>query len=181
VASYGGKPVSGAKVTFRDEDVVGVLARLIAASGDMKGAYQNIGEELRQSTIDRMRAGQTPEGNPFAKLNPLYAKFEKKGPGILRESGELLGSIVYQLAGDGAGVEVGTDRLHARVHQFGATILPKNANALVFSLGGKTVHLADVTIPARPFLGVSETDKTAILEILSDFLDEASGGELEKE
>jgi phage gpG-like protein len=50
----------------------------------------------------------------------------------------------------------GTGWIGAKVHQFGAVIRPKDAKALSFTVGGKRVVAKKVTIPARPYLGVSE-------------------------
>ncbi|MGO4872748.1 MAG: phage virion morphogenesis protein [Roseiarcus sp.] len=49
----------------------------------------------------------------------------------------------------------GTGWIGAKVHQFGATIVPKDARALHFMFGGEDVFAKKVTIPARPYLGVS--------------------------
>ena len=174
--------MSGAKIQVEDEDVVGALSRLIAAAGDTKGALQNVGEALMASTKQRIRDEVSPDGAKFKALNPLYAKFEKKGPGILRgANGEVggLSDIVYQLGGDGQSVEVGNNVVYGAIHQFGGTIVPKTADALIFRLGGETVQVASVTIPARPYLGVSDADRTEILGIFEDFLIEATGGELD--
>ena len=47
---------------------------------------------------------------------------------------------------------VGTNVRYAAVHQFGATILPKNANHLAVPVGGGLHFLKMATIPSRPFL-----------------------------
>ncbi|MDR3213516.1 MAG: phage virion morphogenesis protein [Azoarcus sp.] len=62
----------------------------------------------------------------------------------------------------GAGVVIGTHRSYgtadAGVHQFGTHRAGRNHN---------------VTIPARPFLGLSATDEATVLSIIQDALDEA--------
>ncbi len=69
-----------------------------------------------------------------------------------------------------ATLAIGTNRAHARVHQFGATIEAKNGQALVFALGDRIVQVASVTVPARPFLGLSNADREEAIAILEDFL-----------
>jgi phage gpG-like protein len=70
-------------------------------------------------------------------------------------SGQLAGSIRYQLLPGGTGVEVGTNRFAdawdggAAVHQFGSR---------------------DGRIPARPFLGLSDADETGVMAILNRHL-----------
>lgn len=172
--------MSGAGITI-DVGVIpitDVLSRLLAAAGDLRPALKNIGEYETASTIERIGREESPDGSVFAPLNPLYAE-GKKGPGILRgESGDLA-SIVYQLAGDDS-VEIGNNAVHGAIHQFGGVIKAKNVPALIFSMGGQSFAVESVTIPARPYLGVSAEDETEILGILSDFLDDAAGGHLER-
>ena len=170
--------MTGVRIEVNTEQVLDVLQRLLAATGDLRPVLKNIGEYEAQATKDRIAKGVTPEGVPFAPLNPLYAA-TKKGPGILRgESGDLA-SIVYQLAEEDS-VEIGNNAIHGAIHQFGGVIRPKNGPALVFSLGGQTVFASEVTIPARPYLGVSDDDEREILAIIADYLDEASGSVLDR-
>lgn len=169
---------SGAKITVQDGDVVGALSRLIAAAGDVSGALKNVGEDLQRTTKERIRKEVSPDGTPFEPLNFAYASVEKKGPGILRgENGENggLSAIVYQLGSDGQSVEVGNNVVYGAIHQFGGVIRPKSASALVFSLGGRTVHADSVEIPARPYLGVSAEDRENILDAFEFFLSQAAG------
>src|SRR3546814_7144 len=136
---------------------------------------KNIGLHLVHSTKDRFLEERAPDGLPWAPLNPAYAA-AKRGPGILRElgnAGGLMGSISYEVTGNQ--LEWGTNKVHAAVHQLGATIRPRTAEALVFPIGGETVIAKSVTIPAREFLGVSADDETEILAILEDFIADATG------
>ena len=81
-----------------------------------------------------------------------------------------LSSIIWQLAS--SGVEIGSNVIYARAHNEGATIVPKNAAALMFSMGGQTFMVKSVTIPRRQFLGFSSEDQVRIKEIIEDhFLD----------
>jgi len=52
------------------------------------------------------------------------------------------------------------------VHQFGATIVPKDAKALCFMLGSRVVFAEKVTIPARPYLGFGPADLAAVFEVV---------------
>ncbi|MDR1648466.1 MAG: phage virion morphogenesis protein [Zoogloeaceae bacterium] len=89
-------------------------------------------------------------------------------------TGELSRGIRYQVTDGGAGVEIGTNRRYAEVHQFGATIRPKTKKALAVPIGDGTMRLVKkVTIPARPFLGLSGKDKTTVLDILRHFIAES--------
>lgn len=167
--------MAGKTITIDDSDVQDALARIIAAGGDLVPAYKNIGEYEAKITRERFRSKTDPEGQPWQALNELYAT-TKKGPGILVGQSRSLSRIVWQLAGDG--VEIGSNVIYARAHNEGATIRPKTASALVFSMGGSTFRVKSVRIPKRQFLGFSAKDTSNILDIVLDhFVDAAEGKE----
>lgn len=161
------------------------LQQLIERAGDLRDALGEIGEIVSASTQARFGQGVDPSGSPWA---PLAASTlaQKKGPGTLRESLHLQGSIRYQVEGEA--VRIGTDVPYAAAHQFGTparVIRPRNGKALAFGppasrLGGKnarTVGPAHVVkqvnhpgLTARPFLGLSTEDEDDILAMLADYL-----------
>lgn len=142
---------------------------------DTTPVMRAIGVALVDETHTRFQQAKDPQGQPWAPLLPAYESM-KRGPGILRESamrGGLMGSITFR-AGHEA-VEVGTNKIYAAVHQFGATIRPVRAERLVFRLATGVAHAESVTIPARPFLGIGPDDERAIFEVLDDAIDRAVG------
>ena len=131
---------------------------------------RQIGVVLRQTTQDRFNSGTDPEGNPWKPLLPAYAAI-KRGPSILVGSGMaggLQGSITFDTGPDY--VAVGSNRIYAAVHQFGAVIVPVKAKALRFRLAGGFVIAQRVTIPARPYLGVAPADEIEIAELAGLFI-----------
>lgn len=64
--------------------------------------------------------------------------------------------------GGSISVEIGTNVIYGAIHQFGGAAGRKDRR---------------VTIPARPFLGVSNEDSTELLAIENDHLQRAWGGE----
>jgi phage gpG-like protein len=64
---------------------------------------------------------------------------------------------------------VGTNVIYAAIHQFGGTIRPKSKRALRFRMGGRLFTLSKVSIPARPFLGLTPADRAEIAAIFADF------------
>ena len=167
--------MAGATLTIDDAEVSGALDGLLAALGDLTPVFKNIGEHVQATTIDRFAEQKSPEGVPWKPLLPIYAA-TKKGPGILRETGQMA-QIVYQVAEDM--LQVGTNAIYAAVHQFGATIRPKEKKALAFMLGGQQVIVSKVEIPARPFLGLTADDQLEISGLVEDYLDASSGGALQ--
>ena len=167
--------MSGAfiKVTVMDQALREAMAKLAARdNGLVESSLKNIGEYLVQATRRRFDTGTAPDGSRWAPLNPAYAA-TKKGSKILVGAGMrggLEGSVVWQLAG--TTLTVGTNKVYGAIHQFGGAIRPRNGNALVFRLGGKLVHAQKVTIPARPWLGIADEDRTEMTAIVRDHVNE---------
>jgi phage gpG-like protein len=84
------------------------------------------------------------------------------GEGTLRDS------ITSEVKGGAWSVLVGATMEYAAVLQFGAEIKPKSAKALFVPGYGM---LQKVTIPARPYLGVSQDDTKAIEAVVEIFLE----------
>lgn len=157
-------------VTIHDRGAREGLARLGRAMDDTTPLMAAIGTGLVEGTHTRFERAQSPDGAGWAPLSPGYAPV-KRGPGILRESamrGGLMGSINSQPGRDE--VRVGTNKIYAAIHQFGGTITPKAAPFLVFRMAGGMAHARSVTLPARPFLGISAEDEEMIGDVVEVFL-----------
>jgi len=142
------------------------LARLDAAAGDLTPLMDGIGALLEQSARDRIEdTNRAPDGAPWERS----FRAELDGGRTLFDSGRLAASLTHQ-AGRSE-VQIGTDLPYAGIHQTGGEIVPAEAGALRCRLpdGGFAV-VGKVTIPARPYLGVSETDAGEIGAIASGFL-----------
>lgn len=171
--------MTGARIAFSLNDKA-FAASVDRLGGVLRGGMlRAIGVALVEETNQRFEAGKDVWGTAWAKLNPAYAMI-KRGPGILRESRMLQRSITFQVTGNR--VAVGSNRIYAAVHQFGAVITPKGAGALSFKLGVATkkggvrkafVHAKSVTIPQRPYLGFGPKDQRAVMETLEVFIGRA--------
>jgi phage virion morphogenesis protein len=161
--------MSGVVMTVRIDAIEArrMFQQLIVISGNTTPVMRAIGVGLRANVHERFQSGVDELGVRWVALNRDYA-FAKKGPGILRESGMsggLMGSIAIRAGLDQ--VEVGSNKIYAAVHQFGATIRPKSRSHLVFRLGGNRVVFAQsVTIPARPYLGIGPQDMDMIGDVI---------------
>lgn len=167
--------MAGASITvaFEATDATRKLNRAIVAWGKPEPILKAIGVGLARNVRRRFDAGVDPDGGAWAELHPAYAPM-KKGPGILRESGGLKGSITRDVAG--YELAVGTNKIYGAIHQFGGVIRPVRAKALVFRLAFGLVKTRKVTIPARPFLGISAEDEDTIRDVAEVFLDRAIRG-----
>ena len=67
-------------------------------------------------------------------------------------------------------MRVGTNVIYAAIHQLGGKIVPKNATHLVFRLATGVVLAKSVTLPARPYLGISDDDQEMIADTVFRFL-----------
>ncbi len=138
------------------------VSRLALESGAAGKLLEEIGELGAAQTRRRIEVEKTsPDGTPWAP--------NKEGHSILLESGRHLRDSVAFLAG-GEEVEWGESWEFAHVHQYGATIVPKTAQRLAFTLNGQKVFAKKVTIPARPSVGISAENAQEITEHVSDFL-----------
>ncbi len=97
-----------------------------------------------------------------------------EGTPILYRSGDNLYGQIKSTASGLTG-EWGCAWPLSHVHQYGATIVPKNADYLAFSIGGKRVHAKKVTIPPRPFVGVSTENAQELHQFATDFLKKVFG------
>jgi phage virion morphogenesis protein len=155
-------------VTISDASVRRAFDNLAVVMGNTRPVMAAIGTELVASTHMRFVKQTDPDGNAWQALDEDYAA-TKRNSRILTESGRLRDSINAQAGNDQ--VSVGTNVIYAAIHQFGGTIVPKNASHLFFRIGDRLVKTDSVTLPARPYLGISADDETAIAEIVFSFVD----------
>lgn len=127
-------------------------------NGDLTPLTSAIGALIEGSTRDRFRTKTDPKGDPWAELMPSTKEYKHGSGGVLVEYGDLMRSITYHASS--ASVAIGTDRPYGKYHQTGT----KNADG-------------SERMAARIFLGISESDKSAINEILDDFISEAVNGQ----
>ncbi|WP_155321193.1 phage virion morphogenesis protein [Desulfosarcina ovata] len=142
----------------------------------------SIGEYMLRRTEERFFAQKDPQGKAWKKLSPVTLK-TKKHTKILTESGNLRGRIVYRL--EPGAVVIGTNVVYGAIHQLGGTIR-KNVQVRIhwrimnraFGRPIPARHVMvdsherkmDLTIPARPFLGVNDEDRQEFENILIDYL-----------
>lgn len=134
------------------------LAPLFDFDGtELMSAIGALGESQTRRRISDEKTA--PDGTPWLE--------NVEGTSILVQTGQhLLASITWSSSANEA--EWGSTWEWAHVHQEGMTIVPRNANALVFTIGGKTIHAKQVTIPARQFLGLSEDNRQEIIDVVTD-------------
>jgi phage virion morphogenesis protein len=125
-----------------------------------KTLLEACGEALVSGTLQRFIDEEDPEGNKWAPI-------DRSGK-ILTDTARLRNSIDYAIAGDT--ILVGSNVIYALIHQTGGTIKPKTKKALKFKIGDKWIVAKQVTIKARPYLGISKGDWKEIADTISDFV-----------
>ena len=143
------------------------LAGLVEAGTDMTELMDDIGAAMVTSTQLRFEDGEAPDGS---KWTPSIRAREEGGKTLV-DSSHLMDSITHSASA--TQVEWGTNVLYAAVHQLGKTIKPKTQPYLRFKIGDRWSLKKQVTIPARPFVGLSDEDKDVIRERVTGYLREA--------
>lgn len=166
-------------VHVEDKQVLEMLGELSARLKNMQPAMKEIGEDIVVSTKRRFADAAGPDGTPWAPNStqttiPFYLGAfggSHKKDGSLSKAGAarsaakkpltgatkaLRTTIDYQVDGT-SGVRIGSPMVYAAMQQFGGITSPRSM------IPGKV-------IPARPFLGISEADRTNILDIVGSYL-----------
>ncbi|WP_153768155.1 phage virion morphogenesis protein [Labrenzia sp. CE80] len=176
-------------ITIEDAEVNAVLTRVADAGGDTSALMAEISGAMLFSVQRRFETERAPDGTPWQRHAPRTAKARLKRsrknapvtPKILRDSNRLYSSIISEASSDEAAV--GTNLVYAAIHQAGRTVTQYPQSRMVrFRKVGRQTRFArqahkraydrpvtygarTIVIPARPYLGFSDTDQTEILAI----------------
>ncbi|BCH63692.1 hypothetical protein RvVAT039_09080 [Agrobacterium vitis] len=145
------------KATIDDQDMREKLAELIGKMQRPAGFYKNVGEHLLNSVKDNFENESAPDGSRWKTLSQATRDQREKKYGhaptsILRASGDLMNSI--NMEASDTDVRIGSTLVYAAIHQF----------------GGDAGAGRRVTIPARPYLGLSAADEDEVVAIAEEWL-----------
>lgn len=148
--------MSGAQIELTLQGIAAVEARLgRLASADLDDLAFDAGALIEASTRERIATEKTsPEGAAWPAWSTRHAASRKASHSLLVEGNSLLTSIQNYTQGDT--VKVGSNLVYAAIHQF----------------GGKAGRGRKVTIPARPYLGLSDADREAVEALVIDRVEE---------
>ncbi len=137
-----------------DETLARALDRLARRTSRLEPALKDMGEHLMRTIDQRFDDQIAPDQTPWEE-NKEQTKLRKsrRSRKILTDSKRLGHSIIYRA--DHGGLEVGTNLIYAAIHQFGGETGRRGAR---------------FTMPARPFLGVSETEHEDLLDIVAEYI-----------
>lgn len=136
------------KISLNDIQAAQQLHNIARQLQQPRKLYGVLGETLKKIHAERFKQEVDPQGNGWQPLSAkTLARKQKKGKStkILRKDGYLSDRTAYNY--NDKNVEFGSDAKYARLHQF----------------GGKAGRGKKVTIPKRPWLGVSQQDEQKLL------------------
>lgn len=123
---------------------------------DTRGLLDEIGAAVESQTRRRIaEEKESPEGQPWQAWSERYRLTRRGDKSLLMDEGELHDSITYALGLGGDFAEVGSNRVDAAIHQF----------------GGQAGRRGSATIPARPYLGLSEGNLDDLARLVDDWAD----------
>lgn len=173
---------TGAEEAFR------VIGNLAQKALHPRRLWQAIGEEVKGQTEARFDTSTGPDGSRWP--DSLRVKLLQGGGKTLVKSGDMRRSLTVAASDSGAIVSV--PKVYAAIHQFGGsfqqgdhqrvlnfrvrkdgTLKPGFASRKSTNFQKKVnVKGRQVTIPARPFLGLNEQNLTDILETVALYFSE---------
>lgn len=166
------------EISIDDGGLGRALERAIAAGTDLRPALEGSALIIEGSVQRRFDTGQGPGGIPW----PPSRRALEQGGKTLVDKGSLRESITHDIGANQVDVGVqspspGNADKYAAAHQFGAHIVPRNGEFLVFTgSDGGLVFLRSVDLPARPFVGFDDQDVADLEDLWTSHIEEAFDG-----
>ncbi|MDQ7002652.1 MAG: phage virion morphogenesis protein [Ghiorsea sp.] len=142
-------------IEVNDDEVQAALKRMIQAGQDFKPVFESIGEVMVHSTKKRFADGKAPDGSKWQENTDFTLSRKTGADPLVGESKALSTGIYYDASSDA--LLIGSPQEYAAVQQFGAA---------QHEFG--KAPWGD--IPARPFLGISDSDRNAIEQLVQAHL-----------
>lgn len=155
-------PVAISVTADGESPIMALLEHLVGY--DKKAMFDEIGAYGVSSSDQRFLNQSDVDGNPWKQS--WRAKLQGGETG--RDTGQLLSGLHHNVLANG--VEWGSDKEYSIPFHFGARIVPKTAQYLVFNVGGNWRKVKEVTNPPRSFLGINNEDDESILNIIGRHL-----------
>lgn len=165
------------RFTLDDRELVRQIEGLIARGSNLQEPLEDIGQDMVSITTRAFEESRTPEG--VAWLPSAAATREGRRTLIERGvRGGLMGSFSY--IATALGVTYGTNMVHAAIHQFGGTIQTSQARGAAEQNAGtgfgQALAESIIVLPARAFVGASDTDQQRWADTIADYLAAPAGG-----
>lgn len=150
------------QISYDDSKLRSALMGMIALGENPAPVMRDLAAYGEASTRERFHTETSPDGKPWKKS--LRAMLT--GGKTLTKSGHLGDSMTSDSGRDWAAW--GSNMIYARIHQLGGVIKAKIAGGMLrFRLaGGAFVSVAQVIMPARPYLGVNADDEAEMFALV---------------
>ena len=157
-------------IELNDADIERVLSKVSAHLTDMSDLMNEIGEQLEYETKERFDQGVAPDGTAWApKSQATLDAYKQRGQTVdvrplfgPNADGVPLRNSIFRDYGPDF-VEIGTNKVYGATMQFGAAKGSFGTDA-----GGSSIPWGN--IPARPYLGISDQDRTNIDATVNEWL-----------
>lgn len=181
-------------ITINDTNMLNKLESMVERMENPVGFYRNVGEHMLNSLGDNFDRQAEPDGKPWKPLKSATVKAREKKRltpiTILRARGRLRGSFNLQATIEGA--TLGSPVEYAAIHFLGGKIKKKARQHTIYQHYDEKTDTLDqkfrkksrsnfarevvigehtITIPSRPYAGVSKQDEKIIFGIADEWLD----------
>lgn len=169
--------MNGVSVTIDTVNLRASLDKLQGRMGNLQPLFEGIGRAVVDETVERFRDEEAPDGS---KWQPSQ-RAANAGGKTLTHRGHLRDSMTHRAQAEG--VEVGTNRVYAAIHQFGfngTQSVPAHSRRILQAFGKPLAkprsvqvkaHSRRMNLVARPFLGIGERERAAIESEILTHLD----------
>ncbi|CNJ03497.1 Mu-like prophage protein gpG [Yersinia aldovae] len=175
--------MAGATLIFSYQDALSALLRTQAALADPAPLLNDMGEKLLEFHQQRFKDQTSPDGVAWKELSPHYKKRKRRNQDkILTLDGPLRNTLRWQV--NTQELLFGTDRPYGAIQHFGGTIEIAARSQQAYYHQKKsgeidnrfvrksksnlakwhTIPAHTVTLPARPWLGVSKEQGDQLVE-----------------
>ena len=151
---------------------------------DRRSLLETVGAVVESQTRNRIsNEKRSPDGTPWQAWSERHAGTRHGGHGLLEGDGELIDSMTHEVSADA--VEIGSNKIYARIHQEGSGDEPVNVPAhqrRVTQVFGRVLpfpvwanveaYSFNQNIPAREYLGLSDDNEAELETVIEDFLRE---------
>ncbi|MFN3437802.1 MAG: phage virion morphogenesis protein [Acidovorax sp.] len=154
------------------------LRNLEHAAVNLLPVYEDIGQEVVNTTLRRFETSTAPDGTQWEPNSPvtmgrLIGANMRKKDGSLNKRGEQRVASKKPLIGE---TRLLSTEIHSVVNPSGVTVGSNKVQAAMMHFGGKREDFPHLwgDIPARNFVGLNGADEREILALMLDHLQRAA-------
>lgn len=164
-------------VTIDDSAVKAMLTRLSQRMGNLTPVMRQIGNTIKNDSLDNFKGQHAPDGTPWKPLSIATRIARAKrvsGGGLLTKNGKRTNAKAYAVMTTAKAL-LDTGILRASVNVLettpsSVTVGSRLKYAAIHQFGGKAGRNRKVRIPARPFIGMSKGAQRSIIDTINGYI-----------